>query len=254
MAPDWTVPQPPPTTRPRTRPCGACWSSARPRWPGATPAPSSCRVSRLWALPTSIPDFDAVNARLEPLTGWRVVGVPGLIPDAVSTTISPPALSGDGVDPHSRRSSTIWSSPTCSTISSATCRCSATRLRRLHAARTASAEAVRSISTCWRVYWYTVEFGLIPHQAGLQGLDTACNLGQGGSPARHRGARTSTAAIRSREVMRTALRDRQAAAHLFRARRLPAAVRGGTTSASPRHSPGRRPRPHRRRRASPARD
>jgi phenylalanine-4-hydroxylase len=31
----------------------------------------------------AIPDFDAVNARLEPLTGWRVVGVPGLIPDAV---------------------------------------------------------------------------------------------------------------------------------------------------------------------------
>jgi phenylalanine-4-hydroxylase len=30
-----------------------------------------------------IPDFDAVNARLEPLTGWKVVGVPGLIPDAV---------------------------------------------------------------------------------------------------------------------------------------------------------------------------
>jgi phenylalanine-4-hydroxylase len=30
-----------------------------------------------------IPDFDAVNARLEPLTGWRVVGVPGLIPDGV---------------------------------------------------------------------------------------------------------------------------------------------------------------------------
>jgi phenylalanine-4-hydroxylase len=30
----------------------------------------------------TIPDFDAVNARLEPLTGWRVVGVPGLIPDA----------------------------------------------------------------------------------------------------------------------------------------------------------------------------
>jgi phenylalanine-4-hydroxylase len=31
----------------------------------------------------SIPDFDAVNARLEQLTGWRVVGVPGLLPDAV---------------------------------------------------------------------------------------------------------------------------------------------------------------------------
>jgi len=31
----------------------------------------------------SIPDFAAVNAKLEKLTGWRVVGVPGLIPDAV---------------------------------------------------------------------------------------------------------------------------------------------------------------------------
>jgi len=31
----------------------------------------------------SIPDFEAVNAKLEPLTGWKVVGVPGLIPDTV---------------------------------------------------------------------------------------------------------------------------------------------------------------------------
>lgn len=30
----------------------------------------------------TIPDFAAVNARLEALTGWRLVGVPGLIPDA----------------------------------------------------------------------------------------------------------------------------------------------------------------------------
>src|SRR5262252_6972465 len=31
----------------------------------------------------TIPDFAAVSARLEKLTGWRVVGVPGLIPDEV---------------------------------------------------------------------------------------------------------------------------------------------------------------------------
>ncbi|MFI5002398.1 MAG: phenylalanine 4-monooxygenase, partial [Reyranellales bacterium] len=30
----------------------------------------------------TIPDFEAISARLEPLTGWRIVGVPGLIPDA----------------------------------------------------------------------------------------------------------------------------------------------------------------------------
>ena len=28
-----------------------------------------------------IPDFAEINERLEPLTGWRIVGVPGLIPD-----------------------------------------------------------------------------------------------------------------------------------------------------------------------------
>jgi phenylalanine-4-hydroxylase len=28
-----------------------------------------------------LPDFAAINARLMPLTGWRIVGVPGLIPD-----------------------------------------------------------------------------------------------------------------------------------------------------------------------------
>lgn len=31
---------------------------------------------------TRIPDFDDINTRLAPLTGWRIVGVPGLIPDA----------------------------------------------------------------------------------------------------------------------------------------------------------------------------
>jgi phenylalanine-4-hydroxylase len=30
---------------------------------------------------TNIPRFDATNAALAPLTGWRIVAVPGLIPD-----------------------------------------------------------------------------------------------------------------------------------------------------------------------------
>jgi phenylalanine-4-hydroxylase len=32
---------------------------------------------------TGVPDFDVLNAGLERLTGWRVVAVPGLVPDAV---------------------------------------------------------------------------------------------------------------------------------------------------------------------------
>ncbi len=52
----------------------------------------------------SIPDFAAVNARLEKLTGWRVVGVPGLDPRrGVLRSPGPSAISGDGVDPHPRR-------------------------------------------------------------------------------------------------------------------------------------------------------
>ena len=47
------------------------------------PARSSCRACETLGIGDSIPDFESVNARLEPLTGWRVVGVPGLIPDAV---------------------------------------------------------------------------------------------------------------------------------------------------------------------------
>ena len=47
------------------------------------PARSSCKASRRWASATASPTSRSVNAQLEPLTGWRVVGVPGLIPDAV---------------------------------------------------------------------------------------------------------------------------------------------------------------------------
>src|SRR3546814_10091242 len=28
-----------------------------------------------------VPDLDAVNARLEPVSGWRLIAVPGFIPD-----------------------------------------------------------------------------------------------------------------------------------------------------------------------------
>ena len=33
--------------------------------------------------PDAIPEFSEVNRRLEALTGWRVIAVPGLVPDAV---------------------------------------------------------------------------------------------------------------------------------------------------------------------------
>jgi phenylalanine-4-hydroxylase len=82
MAPDWTVPQP-----------GDYSAEDQAVW--RLLVERQTRLARQFAcaefvqgletlgIGNTIPDFDAVNARLEPLTGWRVVGVPGLIPDAV---------------------------------------------------------------------------------------------------------------------------------------------------------------------------
>lgn len=38
-------------------------------------------ISKLGLAEPGIPDLDRLNARLEPLTGWRCVAVPGLVPD-----------------------------------------------------------------------------------------------------------------------------------------------------------------------------
>lgn len=118
----------------------------------------------------TIPDFDAVNARLEPLTGWRVVGVPGLIPDAVFY---------DHLA-HRRFPVTIWirtraeldylvepdlfhdffghvpllSNPVFADY------------MQLYGKR--GVEAGASIDLLARLYWYTVEFGLIRTAEGLK--------------------------------------------------------------------------------------
>lgn len=118
----------------------------------------------------TIPDFGAVNARLEPLTGWRVVGVPGLIPDAVFY---------DHLA-HRRFPVTIWirtraeldylvepdlfhdffghvpllSNPVFADY------------MQLYGKR--GVEAGASIDLLARLYWYTVEFGLIRTADGLK--------------------------------------------------------------------------------------
>ena len=80
MAPDWTVAQP-----------GFYSDEDQETW--RLLAERQSRLARQYAcaeflhglatlgIADTIPDFEAVNARLEPMTGWRIVGVPGLIPD-----------------------------------------------------------------------------------------------------------------------------------------------------------------------------
>jgi phenylalanine-4-hydroxylase len=118
----------------------------------------------------SIPDFEAVNAKLEKLTGWRVVGVPGLIPDAVFY---------DHLA-HRRFPVTVWirtraeldylvepdlfhdffghvpllSNPVFADY------------MQMYGQR--ALEAGAKIDLLARLYWYTVEFGLIRTPAGLK--------------------------------------------------------------------------------------
>lgn len=82
MAPDWTVPQQAGLYSDEEQ---AVWRLLVERQ-SALAQRYACREF-LEGLETlgigdTIPDFAAVNARLEALTGWRLVGVPGLIPDA----------------------------------------------------------------------------------------------------------------------------------------------------------------------------
>jgi phenylalanine-4-hydroxylase len=60
-----------------------------------------------------IPDFRRLSEALMKRTGWTVVAVPGLVPDAVR----------QGSSFATRTSWTTWKSPMYSTMSSATCRC-----------------------------------------------------------------------------------------------------------------------------------
>jgi phenylalanine-4-hydroxylase len=118
----------------------------------------------------AIPDFGAVNARLKPLTGWCIVGVPGLIPDAVFY---------DHLA-HRRFPVTVWirtraeldylvepdlfhdffghvpllSNPVFADY------------MQLYGQR--GVEAGAKIDLLARLYWYTVEFGLIRTSKGLK--------------------------------------------------------------------------------------
>ena len=83
-AADWTVPQRWQAYTPQEH---AVWDTLFARQVELLPGRASeaflrgldvLRLSR-----PGIPDFEELSARLEALTGWRVVAVPGLVPDAV---------------------------------------------------------------------------------------------------------------------------------------------------------------------------
>ncbi len=118
----------------------------------------------------AIPDFAAVSARLEALTGWRIVGVPGLIPDAVfydhlanrrfpvTVWIRTRAELDYLVEPDLFHDFfghvPLLSNPVFADY------------MQLYGRR--GVEAGESVGLLARLYWYTVEFGLIRTPQGLK--------------------------------------------------------------------------------------
>jgi len=83
MAPDWTVDQSADLYSPEEQ---AVWRVLVERQTALAEKFACAEFVRgleSLAIGNTIPDFESVNARLEPMTGWKVVGVPGLIPDDV---------------------------------------------------------------------------------------------------------------------------------------------------------------------------
>jgi phenylalanine-4-hydroxylase len=83
-APDWTVPQHWDRFGPADH---GIWDQLFVRQTGLLPGRASraflSGVDVLRLSKPGIPDFRELNARLNDLTGWHVVAVPGLVPDAV---------------------------------------------------------------------------------------------------------------------------------------------------------------------------
>ncbi len=119
----------------------------------------------------TIPDFEAINARLKALTGWRLVGVPGLIPDAafydhlahrrfpVTVWIRTRAELDYLVEPDLFHDFfghvPLLTNPVFADFMQAY-------------GRRAIAAGLENIDRLARLYWFTVEFGLIRTPHGLK--------------------------------------------------------------------------------------
>jgi phenylalanine-4-hydroxylase len=119
-----------------------------------------------------IPRFDAVNALLGPVTGWRIVAVPGLIPEQhffahlaarafpVSVWLRQPHeldyLSEPDLFHDFFGHVPLLANPMFA------------RFMQAYGAAGQKAQAHDAVGLLARVYWYTVEFGLLRTSAGLR--------------------------------------------------------------------------------------
>ena len=226
----------PTSIRTRTRRCGACCVERQTALAQRYACDEFLQGLQTLGIGDSIPDFEAVNARLEPLTGWRIVGVPGLIPDAVFY---------DHLA-HRRFPVTVWirkraeldylvepdlfhdffghvpllSDPVFADY--------------MQAYGQRGVEAGPNIDLLARPLLVHGRVRPDPHAQGPQGLRRRHPLLGRRGEARDRGQGVERLPFEPATRDAPALRDRQAAEHLFRARRFPPALRGGAPGSTDR--------------------
>jgi phenylalanine-4-hydroxylase len=129
-------------------------------------------LQALGTAPDRIPDFQAVNARLRSTTGWQIVAVPGLIPEAqffahlaarsfpVSVWIREPQELDYLAEPDLFHDFfghvPLLANPVFA------------RFMQAYGEAGPKALANDAVDLLARVYWYTVEFGLIRTASGLR--------------------------------------------------------------------------------------
>jgi phenylalanine-4-hydroxylase len=171
MAPDWTVPQHAGLYSAEDQAVWRLLVDRQTALAGQHACEEFLHGLRAIGLGESIPDFEAVNARLEPMTGWRIVGVPGLIPDAafydhlahrrfpVTVWIRTRAEVDYLVEPDLFHDFfghvPLLSNPVFADFMQAY-------------GRRAIAAGAENIDRLARLYWFTVEFGLIRTPRGLK--------------------------------------------------------------------------------------
>lgn len=170
MSPDWTVAQ---SAEDYDAEDQAVWQVLRDRQTALArqyACPEFLDGLEALGIANAIPDFAAVSDRLEGRTGWRLVGVPGLIPDAAFYDHLAHRRFPVTVWIRSRRELDYLVEPDLfhdffGHVPLLTHPVFADYMQ-LYGRR--GIEAGAAIGRLARLYWYTVEFGLIRTPRGLQ--------------------------------------------------------------------------------------
>jgi phenylalanine-4-hydroxylase len=127
-----------------------------------------------------IPRFEDINARLLPATGWQLVGVPGLIPEVpfftllanrkfpVTDWIRTPAEMDYVVEPDIFHDlfghvPLLFDSTYANYIQAY-----GNAALKAHALEQGAASCARAVEHLSRLYWYTIEFGLLRQAGGVK--------------------------------------------------------------------------------------